>query len=122
MSSSGERLTPMVQQFRFGETNALELGDDLYFILESPATKMAVPATCPHRGGPLHLGELTADCTRIRCPWHGSTISIKELSKRALPMSWRGEEVTVIGSGCADLHLKWLAVDIAEHMAQKEKG
>ena len=28
----------------------------------------ALNETCPHRGGPLHLGEVTDGI--VRCPWH----------------------------------------------------
>jgi Rieske Fe-S protein len=45
-----------------------------------------VSATCPHRGGPLHLGQLDACAGAIRCPWHDSAVPFERSIEHALPL------------------------------------
>jgi nitrite reductase/ring-hydroxylating ferredoxin subunit len=41
---------------------------------------VALPATCPHRGGPLDEGRFDADS--VTCPWHGSCFALDGALRR----------------------------------------
>lgn len=71
--------------------NAVRVGDELYFCLEWGGDVFLARSRCPHRGGPLHLGELDGD--RLRCPWHGSAPRVAGLCNRALPSVRRGSRI-----------------------------
>jgi nitrite reductase (NADH) small subunit len=77
----------------------------------------AVPAKCPHRGGPLHLGEFDAGRTCIRCPWHQGNVKISALTKQELPLvSARGVTTVVLeGDGaCASILRRRMPKEPAE--------
>nr|WP_298688032.1 Rieske 2Fe-2S domain-containing protein [uncultured Dongia sp.] len=61
-------------------------GDRRAFRLAPPGERpMIVNGRCPHRGGPLALGDF--DCVRreLRCPWHGQRHGLARLQAGALP-------------------------------------
>lgn len=84
-----------ILRFDKSKANLVELGDQAYMVHRNNAGKyLLIRATCPHRGGPLFLGEILNEPTEsIRCPWHESVASIQTLRKKAPPM-------VVNGSGC----------------------
>ena len=51
---------------------------------------------CPHRGGPLHLGEVNCPAGAITCPWHGMTWTEKALEQRSIPAVISGSRLTAI--------------------------
>ncbi|WP_170229870.1 Rieske 2Fe-2S domain-containing protein [Polyangium fumosum] len=53
-------------------------------------------AACPHRGGPLHLGQLDADAGTIRCPWHDGEVSLRCLQRDAAPLVVRPGSATAV--------------------------
>ncbi|GAA3004636.1 MULTISPECIES: Rieske (2Fe-2S) protein [Streptosporangium] len=71
--------------------NAVRAGDETYFFLERSGSVHLIHSRCPHRGGPLHLGEIEDE--RLRCPWHGSTFRVDRLCDRAVPTIQRGSSV-----------------------------
>ncbi|WP_194292861.1 Rieske (2Fe-2S) protein [Streptomyces smaragdinus] len=83
----------MRAEFDRGEHNALVAGDDMYFVMERGTDVHVITSACPHRGGPLHLGEVEDD--RLRCPWHGSFFPVGRLCDRAHPSVRVGDAVTV---------------------------
>jgi len=85
-----------VIQFHRDHCTRLAVGDAGYFVLENQGQTLAVPDKCPHRGGPLHLGQLS-DCSRkLVCPWHDTAFPIASLAKRALPTLRSGQRLTVL--------------------------
>ena len=47
---------------------AVDLGDTRVAVFHHGGQVFALNETCPHRGGPLHLGEVEDGV--VRCPWH----------------------------------------------------
>ncbi|MEM9904531.1 MAG: Rieske (2Fe-2S) protein [Cyanobacteria bacterium P01_D01_bin.44] len=56
------------------------------FFLEWDHQTYLVKDYCPHRGGPLSLGDKMIDEGKIICPWHKNKICALGLKERALPM------------------------------------
>lgn len=48
---------------------AADLGDTRVAVFHHGGRVFALNETCPHRGGPLHQGEIEDGV--VRCPWHG---------------------------------------------------
>lgn len=70
---------------------AVVVGEDVYFGIERDDAVHLVASRCPHRGGPLHLGDVV-DGT-LRCPWHGSSFRVDRLCGRSVPTVQRGDQV-----------------------------
>ena len=47
---------------------AVDIGDIRVAVFLHQGRIYALNETCPHRGGPLHLGRVTKGV--VRCPWH----------------------------------------------------
>jgi hypothetical protein len=79
------------------QVNFLTVGNQRLFLLcpEGRATFL-VNGVCPHRGGPLHLGELDVCAGEIQCPWHGGRVPVRELLDEALPLVLHPEAATAI--------------------------
>lgn len=80
-------------EFDCAEHNALIAGDDIYFVMDRDKAVHVISSACPHRGGPLHLGDVEGD--RLRCPWHGSLFPVSRLCDRSHPSVRVGSTVTV---------------------------
>jgi nitrite reductase/ring-hydroxylating ferredoxin subunit len=80
------------------EQNFIEDRQHAFMLLRTESGELeAVPAKCPHRGGPLHLGSYDAQKQCIRCPWHQSDVKLSTLRARALPLvSARGVTTVVL--------------------------
>lgn len=48
---------------------AVDIGDTRVAVFHHEGGVFALNETCPHRGGPLHQGEIEDGV--VRCPWHG---------------------------------------------------
>ena len=61
--------------------------DGIRYFLYTAASgqRWVVRADCPHRGGPLYLGELDAVSNAIRCPWHRLLWPERVLLSRSVP-------------------------------------
>lgn len=78
-------------------TNYLTVdGRDYTMFAASGGRTLVVTSTCPHRGGPLHLGRLDARRARIVCPWHELGTPVRKLVAGALPAVRRGTTMTVV--------------------------
>lgn len=82
-----------VVRFDASEHNTVLVGDDRYFLFRSEARLFLVHDKCPHRGGPLSLGRVSADGKRLICPWHGTRVSCAALRRRSLPMVRSGTSI-----------------------------
>ncbi|MFW5415266.1 Rieske 2Fe-2S domain-containing protein [Nocardiopsis sp. CNT-189] len=81
---------------RFGPAdNTVRVGDELYFRIERDSGVSVIRSRCPHRGGPLHLGTVSAEggAERLRCPWHGTEFPLARLCARGVPTVQAGGEV-----------------------------
>ena len=63
----------------------LQIGAMHYFMVEVNTRRYWVNGSCPHRGGPLFLGQLNPTKDAIICPWHGKQCQLKVLINNALP-------------------------------------
>jgi nitrite reductase/ring-hydroxylating ferredoxin subunit len=86
-----------VLRFPAHQANCLWADGVRYFALQSgEATPIMAKAKCPHRGGPLHLGTVSADGLQIHCPMHQLATRVATLRRSALPMILRQDEVVVM--------------------------
>ena len=75
--------------------NVFEVGGRTYFVAETgPGRVVVLPDACPHRGGPLRLGEYDAEGCVLICPWHRTRVRVDRLVRRALPAARRGNRIT----------------------------
>lgn len=69
-----------------------------YFLTRHAYSTQLLPTTCPHRGGPLHMGEMTSEGQNVICPWHDKTYKVCNLEKKSLPtVRVRNQISTVVG-------------------------
>jgi hypothetical protein len=78
-----------------GTGNCVTADGTAYVYARTAAGSFVMPATCPHRGGPLHLADLAPDNRRLVCPWHEGGVSVARLRKR-IPAVRRGSTVTAV--------------------------
>jgi nitrite reductase/ring-hydroxylating ferredoxin subunit len=75
-------IIPFIVAFDLTEYNVIHIQDETFFVLERHnGDFMLLRSKCPHRGGPLHLGnpiELN-NKTYIECPWHNNKINVAVL-------------------------------------------
>jgi nitrite reductase (NADH) small subunit len=57
-----------ISELPAGRIKLVTIGDKRLALCHSPRGFFAVDDTCPHRGGPLHEGDIVGD--EIVCPWH----------------------------------------------------
>jgi nitrite reductase/ring-hydroxylating ferredoxin subunit len=79
------------------ECSVIVHGSRRYFLLRITENRKAFVAdTCPHRGGPLHMGAWDSSCSKIRCPWHKLSWGLKALGARVVPAIRRGQRWSVV--------------------------
>ncbi|AHH99597.1 hypothetical protein GCM10010174_18270 [Kutzneria viridogrisea] len=71
--------------------NVVVVGEQRYFGLERDGAVHLIASRCPHRGGPLHLGEVEGN--GLRCPWHGNSFRVDRLCTRGVSTVQRGPHV-----------------------------
>jgi hypothetical protein len=80
--------------------NFIEIGEKRFLVLRAEGKGChTISATCPHRGGPLHLGEVEDGGRFIKCPWHKTRVSIPHLLRGALPTTSAGGRVSIVFGG-----------------------
>lgn len=86
-----------------GENYVESAGESFLVLRAADGRCHAVSATCPHRGGPLHLGRVEEGGQFIVCPWHKTRVSIARLLRGGLPtVSNRGRVSVVVPGDEAD--------------------
>jgi nitrite reductase/ring-hydroxylating ferredoxin subunit len=79
------------------ECSVIVHGSHRYFLLQITEDRAAfVSDTCPHRGGPLHMGAWDSSCAKIRCPWHKLSWSPQALGTRMVPAIRRGQRWSLV--------------------------
>jgi nitrite reductase (NADH) small subunit len=51
------------------------VGDHTVAVFDVAGSLVAIPAECPHAGGPICHGERTG--TALSCPWHGYSFDLQ---------------------------------------------
>jgi nitrite reductase (NADH) small subunit len=87
-----------------GGENFIEIGEKRFLVLRAEGKGChTISAMCPHRGGPLHLGEVEDGGHFLKCPWHKTRVSIPHLLRSGMPtISTRGRVSIVISGAEAD--------------------
>lgn len=78
--------------FRAGEADTIWCATRRAFLLprqQGPA--LMVDGTCPHRGGPLALGQYDCRAGALLCPWHGRRHGRRQLEASAWPALRAGD-------------------------------
>lgn len=76
--------------------NFIAVGAKTYFLNRRARQTQLLPTSCPHRGGPLHMGDTTGDGQALICPWHENHYKTCNLEKRALPSVRVGELISTV--------------------------
>lgn len=83
-----------VVTFDSSRHNTVFVGETRYFVFSSQGRRFLVHDRCPHRGGPLSLGTVSADGRHLTCPWHGTRMACAVLRRKSVPLVRRGDVVT----------------------------
>ena len=86
----------LVVEFNFHEHNYLMVDEEPYFVLETGDNFLVTKDRCPHRGGPLHLGEWNSRTKSLVCPWHGTCLMEPALNRRSVPAVRTGVNITAM--------------------------
>lgn len=77
--------------------NFVQVDDRGYFLLSHPKQgEVLVPNRCPHRGGPLHLSQWEPGQERLTCPWHGASVSCRNLLEHSVPFVRAGGKAVAV--------------------------
>lgn len=80
-----------------GRGIAVDLGERRLAIFRYRGELFALDETCPHRGGPLHDGDIQAGV--VSCPWHQWRFDLKSGCSPLNPLSRvRTYPVEVVGA------------------------
>ncbi len=87
----------LVVEFDSNEHNYLMVQEEPYFLLRtSPHQCLVTRAACPHRGGPLNLGNWDGRTNSLTCPWHGMCLTKMALESRSVPSVRSDNTITAI--------------------------
>lgn len=80
------------------QAHYVAVDEKTYFLKRQAYATQLLPTACPHRGGPLHMGELSDDQQSVICPWHDNAYKVCNLEKKSLPtVRVRDRLSTVVG-------------------------
>lgn len=68
-----------------GEGRCYDIAGQAVAVFNANDRLRAVANRCPHTGGPLALGRLTADRECVGCPWHGARFNLATGEQTADP-------------------------------------
>ncbi|MFI9200068.1 Rieske 2Fe-2S domain-containing protein [Streptomyces sp. NPDC053048] len=109
---------PVVTFSVAGPGNCVEVAGTPFVYARTPEGSFVMPATCPHRGGPLHLAGVTPQRNRLVCPWHERKVSLSRL-RQEVPAVRSGDRVTAVITGPAEAEITWqhkpLSPDLGGH-------
>jgi len=79
-----------------GKQNCVETAAGTFVYARTAQGSFVLPASCPHRGGPLHLGAIDPASGRLVCPWHERGTTVDRWMARAVPAVRRANTVTAV--------------------------
>lgn len=79
-----------------GRQNCAETAAGTFVYARTEQGSFVLPASCPHRGGPLHLGTIDPASNRLVCPWHGRGTTVTRWMSQAVPAVRRENTVTAV--------------------------
>ena len=85
-----------VVTFPADRANRLAIEDKAYFLLKRDKETLCLPTECPHRGGPMHLAQVSECGEKLVCPWHDNSYSCKTMQRKALPLVKRKNKISVV--------------------------
>jgi nitrite reductase (NADH) small subunit len=74
-SDAGFRRVGSAAQLRVGERLLATVDGQDLVIFRLADGVVAIPAACPHNGGPICDGDLTG--STVSCPWHGYNFDLR---------------------------------------------
>lgn len=78
-----------------GGGNCVVVVGERYVLARTGGQPFLLAASCPHRGGPLPLGDIDGD-GRLVCPWHENRYSCTRSRESTIPLVRRANQVTAI--------------------------
>ena len=105
------------------DDNCIELANQRYMVTrDSAGACHTIKGKCPHRGGPLHLGQLDQSAKYVVCPWHKSKTSLTWLLAGELPTVNTRDRISVVvgdgSSGTAHALHRTMLLDCAAALAE----
>lgn len=88
-----------------GSGNCARVEGKPYVFARNKLGSFVMLAQCGHRSGPLHLGELEENSSRLVCPWHGMTVPVSHHRNVGVPAVRMGNAVWAVFD--ADPSAKW---------------
>jgi len=79
-----------------GLGNCVEVAGIPYVYADGVIGEFVLPASCPHRGGPLHLASVEPGTSRLICPWHGRATSVTRAVRHGIPAVRNQDRVTIV--------------------------
>jgi nitrite reductase (NADH) small subunit len=79
-----------------GGQNCVETAAGAFVYARTGQGSFVLPASCPHRGGPLHLATIDPASNRLVCPWHERGTTVTRWMSRSVPAVRRGNTVTAV--------------------------
>jgi nitrite reductase (NADH) small subunit len=76
--------------------NRVRAGKTDYFATDVNGRYALVPSQCPHRGGPLHLGNVSGCRAKLVCPWHDNAFPLSRLDAKGLPLVRTGATIHLV--------------------------
>lgn len=86
----------VVTTFSRTEAAGVTLGERHAVGITRDGRWLLVDTTCPHRGGPLHLGQFDADASTVTCPWHGRVAHCNSLQPLGEPWIRSGDQISML--------------------------
>ncbi|MBB1242894.1 hypothetical protein GL263_04840 [Streptomyces durbertensis] len=99
-----------------GADNCVRVADLPYVYIRTETGGSVLPASCPHRGGPLNLATVDAAGRRLVCPWHERGTSLSRL-RRQVPAVRSGDTVTAVLPGPADVPVEHCHLPLSPALA-----
>lgn len=76
--------------------NRVRAGKTEYFATDVTGKYALIPSQCPHRGGPLHLGNASKCRAKLVCPWHDNAFPVSRLDAKGLPLVRTGTTIHLV--------------------------
>jgi hypothetical protein len=82
-----------------GDGNCVVVEGRPFVLARTGKGSFLVRASCPHRGGPLHLADLDATGDTLVCPWHENGYPFTRSRESVIPVVRSANRVTAVFPG-----------------------